>query len=383
VRVLFVLDSLGAGGAERSTALLLPSLRERGVDVAVVVLRSEIEGSEAEVRSLGIDVHVLEAGGIISQTRQLRRHIVDLQPDIVHTAIYAADQVGRLASAGARTRVISSFVNVPRLRRFRTPADPPAWKIDLVNLCDAITGRLFVDRYHAVTPGVADLYAAAYRIPTKRVSVVERGRPTESLRERSAERRRSARESLGLGDEHRIVLAAGRQEHQKDHVGLVRAIAELAATDPQVHLLIAGREGNATAALRREIDATTGASAFVHVLGHRSDVPDLLVVADVMALPSIFEGTAGVALEAMALGTPIVSTELEGMLGILEHERNALVVPQRDPSAMAAAIRRLLDDPKLAQRLATEARADFLDRFTLDRSAERTVEMYRRVIAEH
>jgi glycosyltransferase involved in cell wall biosynthesis len=90
-----------------------------------------------------------------------------------------------------------------------------------------------------------------------------------------------------------------------------------------------------------------------------------------------------VALDAMALGTPIVSTELEGMLGILEHERNALVVPQRDPSAMAAAIRRLLDDPKLAQRLATEARADFLDRFTLDRSAERTVEMYRRVIAEH
>ena len=383
MKVLFVLDSLGAGGAERSTALLLPCLRDRGVDASVVLLRSEAEGSEAEVRALGFPVHVLQTSGMASRIRELRRLIVRAHPDIVHTAIYAADQIGRIASNRTGARVVSSLISVPRLRRFRTPADPAAWKIDLVNLADAVTGKLFVDGYHAVAPGVAGLYAEAYRIRPSKIMVVERGRPDVARGGSASDQRDKLRTELGLSAGDRFVVTAGRHEHQKNHVSLVRAVAAIAASDPRVHLLIAGREGNATADLHREISMTPDASRFVHLLGHRTDVPDLLLASEVMALSSTAEGTAGIALEAMALGTPIVSTELEGMTGILEHERNALVVPQRDPSAMAAAIRRLLDDRALADRLAAEARSDFLDRFTLERSADRMVEMYRRVIAGH
>ena len=74
---------------------------------------------------------------------------------------------------------------------------------------------------------------------------------------------------------------------------------------------------------------------------HRADVLDLLAAVDVMALSSHYEGTAGIALEAMAMGTPIVSTRLDGMEGILEHEVNALVVDIGDVAAMAAAISRM------------------------------------------
>lgn len=381
--MLFVLDSLGAGGAERSTALVLPLLRERGVDATVVLLRSEAEGSEAEVRADGFDVRILPPGNLLAQAKALRQLIIELRPDVVHTAIYAADQVGRMASIGTGARVISSLVNVPRLRRFRTPADPPAWRIDLVNIFDAFTGRLFVDRYHAVTPGVAALYAKAYRIRPSKIAVVERGRPIGALGERTPARRASVRAQLGLADDDRVVVTAGRQEHQKAHVDLVRAIALLASSDERIHLLIAGREGNASADLRRDLDATADSYRFVHLLGHRNDVADLLATADVMALSSVFEGTAGIALEAMALGTPIVSTELEGMTGILEHERNALIVPQGDPAAMAAAIHRVLTDCTTAELIAAKARSDFLGRFTLERSADRMVEMYPSVIAPH
>ena len=383
MKVLFLLDSLGAGGAERSTALLLPFLVDRGVEVGVVVLRHEDKGSEAEVRSLGIDVQIIDAHGLRSRAQEVRRHVRRSRPDILHTAIYAADQVGRLASAGLETKVISSLVNVPRLRRFRSAADPVAWKTDLVNLFDAATGRLFVDRFHAVTPGVASMYSKAYRISPSRISVVERGRSADDLGFRSLERTQRVRESLGISTETRVVVAAGRHEFQKAHVDLVKAIAIVGSDRADVVLLIAGRDGNATAQLEREIDQTPGAERFVRLLGHRSDVADLLAASDVMALPSIFEGTAGIALEAMGVGTPIVSTRLDGMAGILEHERNALVVEPGAPAAMAIAIERLLGDTGLGVRLAAAGRVDFVERFTLERSADRMVELYRDVIGEH
>ncbi len=380
MKVAFVLDSLGAGGAERSTALLLPALIARGVSPSCLVLRHTVEGSEQEVIALGVPVHLIDGGSVPAKVMHAHRVLKTLEPNIVHTAIYQADQVGRLASVLTTARVISSLVSVPRLRRFRTPADPPRWKVDLVNLLDVATGRLAVDRFHAVTPGVAELYASAYRINPSRITVVERGRPTDELGERTSDRRAQVRGVLNVSDHHRLVITAGRHEHAKAHVDLVRAVSQLHAADGRVRLMIAGRDGNATEDLHRTISETPGADQFVTLLGHRTDVADLLAAADVMALPSLFEGTAGIALEAMAIGTPIVSTRLEGMAGILEHERNSLIVEPRDPVAMAAAIKRVLDDMALAQRLADEARKDFLDRFTLERSADRMVEMYRSVL---
>ncbi len=380
MKVTFVLDTLGAGGAERSTALLLPGLVARGVTPSFVLLRHSFEGSEQDVRNLGVAVHVVERGSRLQAVKQTRRLFDELDPDVVHTAIYAADQVGRVASLGKKAKVISSLVSVPRLRRFRTESDPPTWKVDLVNLLDAVTGRLLVDRYHAVTPGVADLYASAYRINPSRITVVERGRPTDELGERTPERRAQVRAVLNVSEHHQLVITAGRHEHAKAHVDLVRAVSQLHAGDARVRLMIAGRDGNATPDLHRAISETPGAAEFVTLLGHRTDVADLLAAADVMALPSLFEGTAGIALESMAIGTPIVSTRLEGMAGILDHERNALIVEPRDPAAMAAAIKRVLDDASLARRLTDEARHDFLDRFTLERSADRMVEMYRSVL---
>lgn len=381
MRVLFVLDSLGAGGAERSTALLLPYLRARGLEISIAVLRSESQGSELEVREQGFKVHVIPGTGALQRLRGLRSIIAAEQPDVVHTAVYSADQFGRVAAAGTRTRVVSSLINVPRQSRLRSDFDPPAWKVATVNALDAVTGLVLVDRFHAVTSGVADLHAKAHRLNPKRISVVERGRPSAVSTWRAEGGVSDLHNELGLATGDRIVFAAGRQEHQKGHVDLVRAIGLLVDRDPRIHLVIAGRAGNGSADLLRVIRNTNGASGFVHLLGHRDDVAELLATADVMALPSHYEGTAGIVLEAMSVGTPIVSTELQGMSGILEHNRNSLLVAVQDPAAMAQALDQVLNDPLLAARLGEEARRDFLSRFTLERSADRMVAMYQSVVA--
>ncbi|MEI7547129.1 MAG: glycosyltransferase family 4 protein, partial [Actinomycetota bacterium] len=181
---------------------------------------------------------------------------------------------------------------------------------------------------------------------------------------------------LGLDDTTPVVFAAGRLEHQKAHTDLVRAMELVLLRHEPAVLLIAGRDGNASERLRAQIAAMSNGSVHVRLLGYRADVLDLLAAADVMALPSLFEGTAGIALEAMAVGTPIVSTRLDGMEGILQDGVNSLLVDCGDAPAMAAAIDRLLTDTGLGAQLADHARRDFVARFTLERSAERMAELY-------
>lgn len=380
MKVVFLLDSLGSGGAERSTAVLLPHLRERGVEPIVVTLRRATEGSEDAVRSAGFEVHVLAAATFIGRCRELRRLLRTTGADVLHTALFNADQIGRMSSILLRITVVTTLVSVPRNATTTSLWGPPAWKVRAVNCIDIVTSHLFVDRFHAVTPGVARLYRQTYHLKPSRVVVVERGRDALELGVRTPARQVACRLALGIDPSAKVVLAAGRIDRQKNHADLVRAVGLLLDEGRNVVLLLAGREGDASAEVEGLRDERSDLRAAVRVLGYRPDIGDLLAASDVMALPSRFEGTAGIALEAMAVGTPIVSTDLDGMEGILENRRNSLIVSIGDVPAMANAIGSLLDDPGLGTQLAREASNDFHARFTIHRAADRMTAFYDQLV---
>jgi glycosyltransferase involved in cell wall biosynthesis len=248
-----------------------------------------------------------------------------------------------------------------------------------VRLVDALTGRLLVDRFHAVSDGVRDANARALHIPLDRIVVAERGREAKVVADGGVPAH--VRAELGVTPTQALVLALGRQEHQKAHADLVRAVPHLTELGVDAVVAIAGREGNASAVLRETIAEVRGAAEPVRVLGHRTDVDRLLAAAEVLAIPSHFEGTAGVAIEAMAAGTPIVSTDLDGLRGVLDDGRNAVLVPIADPCALAAGIARVLLDHDLAERLATTGRQDYERRFTIEAGAARMAALYRDVLA--
>ena len=193
-------------------------------------------------------------------------------------------------------------------------------------MVDASTARL-VHHFHAVSQGVADANIRALRLPGERVTVVERGRAREVLGTWCTSRREGVRADLGVADAQ-VVLAVGRQEHQKRQVDLIAAVDALLDRVPRVRVLIAGRPGNATPALEHALAVHPRVAAVTTLLGHRLDVPDLLCAADVLAIPSAYEGTAGAALEAMALRCPVVCADVEGVRGILRDGVNALLVPR-------------------------------------------------------
>lgn len=384
MRVMFVINSLGASGAEHSTAALLPHLRSRGHEIHISTLYDAGFGDEDRIRRSGFDVRPLAGKSLASRVRELRRRIRSFDPDIVHTALFDADLVGRLAAFGARARVVSSLVNTTYdPARLLDPA-VSRWKLRLTQAVDAVTGRLAVDRFHAVSRGVAEANRRALLLPTSRIAVVERGRSRSDLGMPSPARRAEVRARLGVHPDAVVVLAVGRQEYQKNHIALIDA-AEHVLTGRQEELivvLVAGRAGNASASVRRHLGDHPQAAAVIRFLGHRHDVPDLLCAADVLAITSTYEGTAGVAIEAMALDCPVVSTNLAGLRGILCDGVNALLVPQDDPVAFATALSSVIDDPLLADQLRRNGRNDFEARFTSEASAAAMEALYRSLVGD-
>jgi glycosyltransferase involved in cell wall biosynthesis len=332
MRVLFVIDGLGVGGAERSLAELVPGLDASGFDVTIACLHRRDGGVEPSVIEAGTDVRFLPSGP--SAIRALRRIIRAEQPDIVHTTLLASNLVGRLGSVGTDPVLLTSLVNTPYVTARRADPRVRPMALSAMKLVDGITARRFTDHFHAITAAVKQWAVEDLRIDGDRITVVRRGRDAVRLGEPTPRRRAEGRRVLGLDPEDEVVVNVGREEYQKGQRQLVEAIASLAARRPRLKLLIAGRRGASSEELDRSAN-DLGLGDRVIRLGHRPDVADVLAAADVFAFPSRFEGLGGAVIEAMALGLPIVSTDLPAVREIVEEGRNALLVPPDSPRDLA------------------------------------------------
>jgi len=255
--------------------------------------------------------------------------------------------------------------------------------------------RLVVTLHNAVIAGgaIGATYAVLERIVARRADVVlavssdlvERARrhgartveralapapPLPSPTRTAA----AVREELGIGSRP-IVLALGRLAEQKGFGLLLDAAAAWGRADPPPIVLVAG-DGPLEPELARRV--TTGRLP-ARLLGRREDVPDLMQAADVLVLPSVWEGQPFVLQEMMRAGRPIVAT---GVGGIPEMVGDAaLLVPSGDAGALAGAVTSVLEDRELAARLAEAARRRAEALPTEEQAVEQVVSVYRRLSA--
>jgi glycosyltransferase involved in cell wall biosynthesis/ribosomal protein S18 acetylase RimI-like enzyme len=192
------------------------------------------------------------------------------------------------------------------------------------------------------------------------------------------ERAAALRRELGLPADAVVVGAVGRLVAEKGYRELFAAARAVRRADPRVRFLAVGTPDldKADAISEAELAAAAGD---VLVTGWRDDVRDLLAVMDVFVLASWREGMPRSAIEAAAMGKALVLTDIRGCREVARHDREALLVPPRDPGALAAAISRLAADPALRERLAAAARRRALERFSEQDVAERVVAHYRRL----
>jgi glycosyltransferase involved in cell wall biosynthesis len=346
ISVLHVCDKFGVAGSSihgvsRLFSWWFPRYGPRFAPSLVGLKRPE--PATQWLREQGIPVHNLGRGRfdprILTDLVRLGR---ERRARILHVHGYAAADFGRLAARrlGAALVLHEHFAD-PRM---------PAYQ----GMADRMLSEL-TDRAIAVSASTRDFLVRERHVPAGRVRLIWNGAPLDEFAPVSADVALHARRSLGLADDALVVGTIGRLSEQKGHRYLVEAAPALLAGRPRAQLVIVG-DGDQMDALKTQA-AALGIASRVTLAGHRADVPALLGAIDVFAISSTYEGTPLALFEAMAAGKAIVSTAVDGCREVLEDGVTALLVPPRDPAALAAALGRVMDDATLRRSLAGNARA--------------------------
>ena len=183
-----------------------------------------------------------------------------------------------------------------------------------------------------------------------------------------------ARERLGLPIDGSVIGVVGRLAPVKDHRTFLEAAARVVADRPDTTVVVAG-DGQLRGSLEAEARDMLGDR--VRFLGWVQDLPALYGAIDVVALTSRSEGTPVALIEAAASGTPVVATGVGGVPDVVRDRETGLLVPPRDPVAVAAQLVTLLEDPQGARRMGEEGARWVRDRFSQERQADDLTRLYR------
>ena len=347
LNVLQVCDHLGWDGSrmhgvKRLFAWMIPRFDRDRYNVSLVSLRKK-DVSEETLESFGVDITYLEKGKFDPSTWGALASVIERkQIDILHLHGYGATTFGRLAAWRSRLPVI--------LHEHANLTDTPWYQKVADVLLEPVT-----DIAIAVSHSTAEFVIKARKIPARKVKIVYLGVPLEEFsRPRSEDEIRAARAALGAAADDFVVGTVTRLHESKGNSFLVDAARSVLAERPRAKFYLVG-EGPLREPLEQQARALGLGDRFLFA-GFARDVAAVVSAFDLSVFPSLWEGTPLTVFEALAMGQPIVATDADGLVDVLTHEHDALIVAKRDARALAGGIVRMMDDAVLRRRLAGQAR---------------------------
>jgi len=362
------LSSLGDGGAEGALFRLVS--QDRAFRHHVVSLTG-LERYGQPLRDLGIPVTTLDLPRGRLRVRpllRLWRLIRAERPFVVQTWMYHSDLIGGVV---ARLAGVSNVVW--NLRHSSLDPERNARSTLLVARICARLSRLIPRRIICCAEKAREVHAAL-GYDAVRMAVIPNGYDLSVLQPDPAAGA-ALRQSLGIAPEQPLIGFVARFDPLKDHANLLQAMARLKAGGrAPLCLLIGTGMTDANQALAAQISALDLA-AHVRLLGRRNDIPAVMNALDLHVMSSISEAFPNVLAEAMACGTPCVSTDVGDAAAIIGE--TGRIVPPRDPAALADAIAGMLALRETSEwsALRAAARQHVMENFSLDRM----VDSYRRV----
>lgn len=189
------------------------------------------------------------------------------------------------------------------------------------------------------------------------------------------------RQALGIPEGVPVIGFVGRLVAEKGILDLLAAAQTIRQRFPSARLLIVGPvDGEKADAVTPDDAHTYGVADMCVFTGMRKDVRDLYAMMDMLVLPSYREGFPRTLMEAAAMALPTVATNVRGCREAVEHERSGLLVPHRDPSALADAITTILESPRMAHMMGAEGRRMAERRFDESLLFEQVKDVYRQLL---
>ena len=228
----------------------------------------------------------------------------------------------------------------------------------------------------AIAREVADSIRRVYGIDE--FPLIPNGIPVDTFRNPSIDRERW-RNKEGFAPTDVLFVCVAWLRPQKNPALLLEAFRRGPASDPRAHLLFGRRQEPLKSELERQIGAS-GLQERVHLLGIRSDVPEILNAADVFVLSSDYEGNPLSVMEAMAAGKPMICTAVGGVPELVE-DGCGLLVPPRDAQALSKAMSHMLENPNARKSMGEKSARRAVERFDLRVMTEAYEDLYRKLVA--
>jgi glycosyltransferase involved in cell wall biosynthesis len=373
-RVLHLIASSRGGGATHVRDLAL-ALDQTRYQVAVAMPEDGGNVGREDLEPAGVPLHRVDiaSGFSVGALRRIRQ--LAGEADILHVHGARAALFGRLAalSLGSRRPGVVFII-----QGFSLPfySGPRRWLLleierSLARVTDAVIAVSEEERRAFLIQGTA---------PAERVSVVLNSVHTDPFRQAEVSRV-PTRAALNLPAETTVITTICRLYKPRDFETLLGAFSRLAHVHPNIHLLIVGDGPD-----RPQIEtlrAQLGLGGRVTLTGQRRDVPALLAASDIYTLTTWgWEGLPFTILEAMAAARPVVATRAGGIPEALEEGKTGLLVPRRDPIALAEALRQLVNDPARRVRMGIAGRRRAETLFTQERMVESTMRVYTQVLQD-
>jgi glycosyltransferase involved in cell wall biosynthesis len=348
-KILFVCPSLDVGGAERQLSLLVPALAVRGMEPAVVTIRGRGRFFD-QLTAEGVAPRFLEVRSrfdLAGVRRAVRE--VGTWPDIVVSQSLDAQLVGHAVARHAR---------VPHLTiHHKQPEIVPSLHRRL--LTRLVARR--IDCVVAVTEAqIPDLVSSGFL--RERIRVIENGVPEPAV----TRSEKLVRRELGLESGVFVALLAATLRPEKRPGVFVDAVLSAHARDRTIRGVVAGNGPELEA-----VTARAGSGSVVTVVGERADVGDLIAASNVVCLTSSAEALPMLILEAMALGKPVVSTDVGGIHAAVIHGETGLLTPVDQGEALESALVGLAQDRPAVAAMGHAARRRYEERYSAELMSDR------------
>ena len=369
IKLLFAIDNLEFGGGERVFAQIINGLSPENYELCLVsnpgreLYQSLIN---KEVCCIPLDFSKRANPALIFK---LTKIIKDKKIDIVHGQGARAEFYARIAARLAGGTKYVSTIAMPV-----EGYDVGLLRKSIYFVLDRAT-EMYVDRFIVVSDILRNTLITKHHIPPEKLTKIYNGIEIDHYDPKStASHRIKIRDVLGVNKDDILLGALGRMVWQKGFEFLIKCIQDVVKAHGETKVIIVG-EG----LLKKDLEnlcrqlKVENKTIFA---GFRSDIKEILSAVDIVVIPSLLEGFPMLTLEAMAMAKPIVATRIDGITEQITDGVEGILVPPREPIALAVAINKIIQDKELGRFLGLAARKKVEKEFTVEKMINETENVY-------
>ena len=364
IKVLQVIEGFSLGGAEKKLLELAHHFNKDKFHTTIcsLGLGDEITVEFEKLKDTGINVVIIPRRTRFDFTHvfKVANFMREQKIDVVMTTLNYADVIGLIAGRLAGVKAAFSWETI----------SAPEWLYKR-RLWPYLFAIKFCNRVISVSEATQTWLIEKRKVPAEKVEVIPYG---VNLEEFNTHDNSNLRKELGLGKDIPIVGMVGRLHPQKGHTYLIQAAKLITKKRANVQFVLIG-DGKLRSKLESETEENNLSDNF-HFLGFRSDVSQLIQGFNIFVLPSLYEGLPNVVLEAMATAKPVVATPVDGTKEAVVDGETGLLVPQKDPAALAEALLKLIENPEKLQEMGQKGRKRVEEKFSLVKQVQSFEQLY-------